>query len=227
MRTAVEICVVGVESALAAAEGGADRVELCEYLSVGGITPSAGAIALACRKLEIPVQVLIRPRGGDFVYSAVEFEIMKHDVATAKALGAAAVVLGILETDQTINREQTARLIELAHPLSVTFHKAFDECPDAEEALETLCELGVARVLTSGQRSTAAEGAELLARLTSQARDRLVVMAGGRITEADAKHLIDLGIRELHIGSSACDERGTSAEKVRGFTTLARKPSHP
>ena len=126
----VEICVGDLESALAAEQGGADRVELCDHLSVGGTTPSAGMIAEACRRLTIPVHVLIRPRAGDFVPSPAELATMRFDIEMARTLGAAGVVFGVLRPDATIDRDQTAALIELARPMSVTFHKAFDQTPE-------------------------------------------------------------------------------------------------
>ena len=138
----VEICVGDLESALAAEQGGADRVELCDNLSVGGTTPSAGTIAEACRRLTIPVHVLIRPRAGDFVPSPAELAAMRFDIEMARTLGAAGVVFGVLRPDATIDRDQTAALVELARPMSVTFHKAFDQMPDPERALETLIDPG-------------------------------------------------------------------------------------
>lgn len=225
MSIAVEICVAGVESALAAGEGGADRVELCEYLAVGGITPSAGAIKAACGKLTIPVHVLIRPRGGHFRASDLEMEIMREDIATARSLGAAGVVFGVLDETEAVDRERTARLVEAARPLSVTFHKAFDECPEPEQALETLVGLGVERVLTSGQQTSAIAGIDLLTRLTKQARGRIVVMAGGAINEADAATLVRAGIREIHIGSSVCEGGLTRAAKVRSAIGVVRSHS--
>src|SRR5271165_795977 len=119
--TIVEICVSDIASAIAAGAGGADRVELCDNLSVGGTTPSAGAIAETCRRLNIPVHVLIRPRAGDFCYSESELAVIRHDIDIARSMGAAGVVLGVLATDGTIDRDQTAKLIALARPLSVTF----------------------------------------------------------------------------------------------------------
>ena len=137
-RVRVEICVGDVASAEAAQAGGAFRVELCEHLAVGGTTPSAGAIALACRRLFIPVHVLIRPRAGDFVYSELELAVMRHDIEVAKSLGAAGIVMGVLTAGGTIDREQTASLAAHARPLSLTFHKAFDQVRDHLEALYTL-----------------------------------------------------------------------------------------
>ena len=130
----VEICVSDVESAVAAEAGGADRVELCDNLSVGGTTPSAGAIALSCRCLSIPVSILIRPRAGDFVYSDLELKAMRHDIMSAKDLGAAGVVLGVLKPDATIDADRTEELAELARPLAVTFHKAIDQVSHPLEA---------------------------------------------------------------------------------------------
>src|SRR5271168_42497 len=153
-RVKVEICVGDVGSALAAQAGGADRVELCDNLAVGGTTPSAGTIAESCRRLSIPVQVLIRPRAGDFVYTESEIAVMRHDIEIAKTLGAAGVVLGALKPECTIDQATTEGLIALARPLRITFHKAFDQTPAPLEALDTLIELGVERVLTSGGRPT-------------------------------------------------------------------------
>ena len=178
----VEICVGDLESALAAEQGGADRVELCDNLSVGGTTPSAGTIAEACRRLTIPVHVLIRPRAGDFVPSRPSWPRCASTSSMARTLGAAGVVFGVLRPDATIDRDQTAALVELARPMSVTFHKAFDQTPDPEQALDTLIELGVDRVLTSGGRTTALEGMGVLKRLVEQARGRIAILAGGRLS---------------------------------------------
>ncbi len=139
---AVEICVGDLESALQAAQGGSDRIELCDNLAVGGTTPSAGTIAEACRRLDIPVHVLVRPRGGDFLPSPAELAAMRHDIETARSLGAAGVVFGILRRDGTIDREQTAKLVGLARPLGVTFHRAFDQTREPVPALDTLLALG-------------------------------------------------------------------------------------
>lgn len=202
----VEICVGDLLSALEAGEGGADRVELCDRLEVGGTTPSAGTIAEACRRLTIPVHVLIRTRAGDFAPTEPEIAAMAHDVEVARRLGASGVVFGILEADGTIDRDATARLVDLARPMSVTFHKAFDQTPDLDDALETLIELGVDRVLTSGGRSTAEEGAGALARLIATAGDRLGVIVAGRLTVENLPAIVArTKAREVHLGSAAVD----------------------
>jgi copper homeostasis protein len=202
-RVTVEICVGDVESAIAAEAGGADRVELCDNLAVGGTTPSAGTIAESCRRLSIPVHVLIRPRAGDFVYSESELAVIRHDIEVAKALGADGIVLGVLTNEATIDRDQTARLIAMARPLRVTFHKAFDQTHDILEALDTLIALDVDRVLTSGGRPTALEGVETLAKLVDRAGDQIAVMAGGRLDFDNIETIIRRsGIREVHLGSA-------------------------
>jgi copper homeostasis protein len=214
MAVVVEICVQGIESALAAQAGGADRIELCEDLAVGGVTPSAGTIAVACRRLTIPVHVLIRPRGGDFTYTDAEFDVMRHDIQVAKSLGAAGVVIGVLDPARAIDRETTARLIEAARPLSITFHKAFDHAADSIEALADLIGLGVERVLTSGGMAKAVDGLDRLVALNRRVAGRLVIMAGGRITEANIPTLTDAGLREIHVGSAACAGGRTDAERL-------------
>jgi copper homeostasis protein len=200
----VEICVGDVASAVAAQQGGADRIELCDNLHVGGTTPSAGTIAESCRRLAIPVHVLIRPRAGDFVYSEPEIAVMRHDIEVAKSLGAAGVVLGPLSSDATVDRELTAELIALARPLSVTFHKAFDQICNPIGALGTLIALGVDRVLTSGGKPTALEGMETLAKLVDHAGAKIVIMAGGRLSLSDLETVIHQSrVSDVHLGSAA------------------------
>ncbi len=149
-----ECCVDSVDGAVAAEQGGADRVELCAALIEGGLTPSAGSIAFARERLKIPIHVMIRPRGGDFLYSTSELEVMRRDIDTAKRLKADGVVLGVLDADGRIAGERTRELTERARPLSVTFHRAFDMASDPRLALEELIAVGVDRVLTSGQETS-------------------------------------------------------------------------
>jgi copper homeostasis protein len=241
----VEICVGDLESALAAEQGGADRVELCDNLSVGGTTPSAGTIAEACRRLTIPVHVLIRPRAGDFLPSRAELAAMRFDIEMARMLGAAGVVFGILRPDATIDRDQTAALVELARPMSVTFHKAFDQTPEPEQALDALIELGVDRVLTSGGRPTALEGMDILKRLVVQAHGRVGILAGGRLAAGNLETIMAAtGVHEVHLGSavtriiagsmtvapgdgSELAWRGVDGDKVRAIVTLVERLNDP
>lgn len=207
-KLTVEICVGDLDSAFEAERGGADRVELCDNLAVGGTTPGPGAIAVACARMRIPVHVLIRPRGGDFIASATEFESMCLDVRAAKEMGAAGLVFGLLTAEAEIDRERTARLVELARPRSVTFHKAFDQTRDFCEALDVLIELGVDRVLTSGGRPSALEGVDVLAELVARAAGRIVVLAGGRLSLENLREVVErTGADEVHLGSAAARRR--------------------
>jgi copper homeostasis protein len=221
MSLRVEICVQGVPSALAAFEGGADRVELCENLAVGGVTPSIGAIGLACERLAIPVHVLIRPRGGLFVFDPDEAQVMRRDVAACRELGVAGVVIGALRPDHTIDRDLTAALLDLAGPMSVTFHRAFDQVADPFAALDLLLGLGIDRILTSAGAPSAREALPQLADLQQRAGASLTILAAGRVSEADVPALAASGLRELHAGSSVGPAGATDPARVRGLVTLA------
>ncbi len=202
-RVTVEICVDSIESAVAADRGRADRIELCSNLAEGGVTPSAGLIATVLSRVSLAVFVMVRPRSGDFCYSADEFRAMQQDVATAKQLGADGVVFGLLNEDGRVDVARTHQLVELARPLKVTFHRAFDVARDLNEALEELVRAGVDRVLTSGGEQNAALGrikiAELNRAAKDQTKDRIIVMAGAGITEQNVRELlIETGVREIH-----------------------------
>ena len=198
-RIIFEACVDSVDAAAAAQAGGADRVELCADLLEGGCTPSAGVVRLARERLTIALHVIIRPRGGDFCYSANELQAMEMDVDFAKEAGADGVVLGVLREDGTVDVEQTGGLVRRARPMTVTFHRAFDMTRDPFAALESLAALGIERVLTSGQEATAFEGADLIADLVARGAGRIIVMPGGGITERNAaKILMRTGAREVH-----------------------------
>jgi len=197
----IEICVDAVDSALAAQRGGAQRVELCSNLLEGGVTPSAGLIAIVRKKVTIGLQVMVRPRGGDFCYSDDEFETMRQDVLTAKSLGADGVVLGLLRADNRVDVEKTRQLIELSHPLDVTFHRAFDLCPDLSTALEDVISTGARRILTSGGEPSALAGAQSLARLAQASAGRIAILAGGGINHNNAREVVEKsGVSELHAG---------------------------
>jgi copper homeostasis protein len=165
-----EVCIDSVEGALAAQQGGAQRVELCDNLVEGGTTPSIGTIEVACRSASLGVNVMIRPRGGDFVYSDLEMDVMKADILAAKKCGANGVVFGLLKPNGRIDKPRTRELIELARPMSVTFHRAFDLCRDPGEGLDDLIELGVDRLLTSGQNADALSGADCIKALVTQSK---------------------------------------------------------
>jgi copper homeostasis protein len=198
-RVTVEICVDSVESARAAQRGGAGRVELCSDLWAGGITASAGLIAAVHRCLSIPLHVLIRPRAGDFVYSAEEFDVLKRDVFRARQLGVEGVVFGVLEAGGEVDVARTQQLVEVSHPLAVTFHRAVDATPDLQRALASLKEIGVHRILTAGGVATAEEGLAMLKRLVTDAVDGPVVVAGGGIREFNvARFVREAGVREVH-----------------------------
>jgi copper homeostasis protein len=198
-RVTIEICVDSIESAIAADRGGADRIELCSSLAEGGVTPSAGLIATVLNRVSLAVLVMIRPRAGDFYYSDDEFRAMQQDVATAKQLGADGVVFGLLNEDGGVDVARTHQLVEIARPLKVTFHRAFDMARDLNEAFEDLVRAGVDRVLTSGGEQNAGLGRTKIAELNRAAKDRIIVMAGAGITEQNVRELLaETGVREIH-----------------------------
>lgn len=195
----MEVCANSLESALAAQKGGAIRVELCDNLPEGGTTPSYAQIALAKQKLHIKVYPIIRPRGGDFLYSDLEFELMKTDIKTCKSLNCDGIVIGILKADGSVDRNRCAELIALAAPMPVTFHRAFDMCNDLQKALEDIIELGCERILTSGGESSALKGAETIARLIEQANGRIIIMPGAGVSTDNIRTIIQTtGATEFH-----------------------------
>lgn len=221
----VEICVDSVESALAAQAGGAQRVELCDNLAEGGTTPSAGMIALTRQQLSIDLNVIIRPRGGDFCYSHLEFAVMKHDVLLAKQLGANGIVIGLLNPDGTIDKTRTAELITLARPLNVTFHRAFDMTADPQQALEDLIELTVDRVLTSGQESSALEGLDCITGLVQQAAARISVMPGGGVHERNLARIVQhSGAKEVHLSARTAVASVMTYQNARVYMGGAYRP---
>ena len=198
----LEICANSYQSAKNAQEAGAHRIELCQELSVGGITPSYGLLKKVIEELDIPVFVLIRPRSGNFVYSDDEFQIMKNDIQVCKDLGCKGIVSGVLKSDNTLDVGRTKVLIELSKPLPFTFHRAFDEVKNPKETLLQLIELGADRVLTSGQKATAEEGLEFLKELNVLAENRIKILAGGGITSKNANLFKEAGLTEIHASAS-------------------------
>ena len=199
----VEVCANGVESCIAAQEGGADRVELCAGIPEGGTTPSYGEIKVARRVLRATrLHVIIRPRGGDFLYSDLEVERMAEDIAVCRDLGVDGVVFGCLRADGTLDEEQNRYLMDCSRGMSVTLHRAFDRAAHPEAALEAAISLGFDRILTSGQQPRAVQGAELLARLHHQAAGRIILMAGSGVTEQNIRQLHEAtGLKEFHFSA--------------------------
>lgn len=181
----LEICAYNIQSCIIAEKAGASRIELCADASAGGITPSYGTVSWCLENLSIPVFPMVRPRGGNFIYSDEEVAIMEKDILAFRELGCPGVVLGVLLQDGNIDVEQMKRLVDLAHPMEVTCHKAFDRTNDAFNALEALIRAGCSRVLTSGLRNTALEGVPTLAALIAQAAGRINIMPGGGVRSSN------------------------------------------
>lgn len=197
-----EICVDSVAGVREAKRAGAQRVELCANLLEGGTTPSLGLMRQARSVSGIKMHVIIRPRGGDFLFDDDEFAAMEADIEAAKAEGADGVVIGLLKADGSIDEERTATLIARARPMAVTFHRAFDMTPDAFAALETLIKLGVDRVLTSGQEASVLEGLPLIGELVQRAGDRIIIMPGGGITARNAGRIATaVKLQEIHFAA--------------------------
>ena len=211
----LEVCCGDLQSVRAAKEGGAHRVELCRALDVDGLTPSQAMMEEAIGT-GIPVQILIRPREGDFVYSKDEVESMLCDIRLAKKLGANGVVIGALKPDGSIDEDIIRRLVEEAEGMSITFHRAFDVCGKTFEALEQIISLGCHRLLTSGQAPTAEQGIPLLKRLVEQSAGRLIIMPGAGVNVNNALRILsETGANEIH-GSLRKDGH-TDAELVRAI----------
>lgn len=202
MKYKVEICANSVASCLQAQKGGAHRVELCAGIPEGGTTPSYGEIAIARKLLNIELNIIIRPRGGDFLYSDVEHQTMVHDIKIAKKLGVDGIVIGCLNADGTIDMVRNRELIDAAQGMSVTFHRAFDMCKDPFESLEQIIALGCDRLLTSGQQPTAIEGISLLSKLVAKANERIIIMPGSGVNENNIATIAkETKAREFHFSA--------------------------
>lgn len=203
-RVRFEVCVETVDGAVVAAAADANRIELCSALSVGGLTPSSGTLQTVRAAAAIDTHVLIRPRAGDFVYDHHEVRAMLRDIQIAAECGARGVVIGALTPDGDVDEAVCRRLMSAAAGLSVTFHRAFDLTRRPREALEAIIELGAERLLTSGQESSALEGAPLIAELVATAAGRLTIMPGGGITDRNVARILELtGAREVHVSAGS------------------------
>ena len=187
-----EACVESFEKALEAQNNGANRIELCENLAVGGTTPSYGTVKICLEKLNISIFPMIRARGGNFIYSKDEMEIMKEDIKVFKELGVKGVVLGCLTSDNKIDLELTKELVDLAYPMEVTFHKAIDEISNPLDYIEDLVNIGIKRILTSGGKATALEGKDLINEMIKKSNKRLKVVVAGKVTKENLNELSNL-----------------------------------
>lgn len=209
MTYKLEVIGFTIESCILAQSAGAHRIELCDNPGDGGTTPSHGFIKAAREKLKIDLFPIIRPRGGDFFYSDNEYEIMKTDVKLCKQLGCDGLVIGILNADGTIDKKRNATLVELAYPLGVTFHRAFDRTADAFKAMEDIIDIGCERILTSGQRPNAMDGADMIGQLIKQAGERIVIMPGSGVRSDNIMELAKkTGATEFHTSARINTESG-------------------
>ena len=224
MGVILEVCVDTAAGLAEAVAGGADRVELCAALALGGLTPSAGLMELAAR-CGIPVMVMIRPRAGDFIWTETELRVMETDIATARTAGLAGVVLGALAPDRRLDQAALARLTRAAAGMDLTLHRCFDLVPDMGVALEEAVALGFRRILTSGGAETAAQGAKRIQSLVRQAAERISIMPGSGVKPSNAVALMGLGVSELH-GSCSVGVPGTRAGAALGFGWLFERQTH-
>jgi copper homeostasis protein len=214
----LEICCGSIDDAIVAEKGGADRVELCSALFLGGLTPSVGTIQEAKQRLKIPAMVMVRPRGGGFAYSEAEMASMERDTFAALENGADGVVFGILQSDGRIDIARCRRIRQLIGKRQAVFHRAFDVTPDPFEALEQLVDLGITRILTSGQKDSVPEGVELIKKLIERAGDRIEILPGGGIQAWNVKEMIErTGCRQVHLTASGTAS-DTSTQARPGIT---------
>jgi copper homeostasis protein len=220
-RHLLEISVESVEAAMAAERGGADRLEFCSNAREGGTTPSPELLRAVRGRARIPILSMNRPRAGNFVYSDAEFETMERDIATAKNSGMDGIVLGLLDKEGFVDVKRTRRLVELARPLPVTFHRAFDECADLKKSLEAVIQTGSARLLTSGGKPTAPEAFKVLGELVERASGRLILLPGSGIHAGNIREAVRLTrAREYHAGLSSVVAR--PAEHLEEFEAAVR-----
>jgi copper homeostasis protein len=215
----VEICCGSLEDAMEAEQGGADRVELCSALFLGGLTPSLGTIVEAKARLKIPVVVMIRPRGGGFCYTQPEMAVMERDTVLAREQGADGIVFGILNADGSIDEERCRRIRKLIGDRQAVFHRAFDVTPDPFRALDQLVEMGFTRILTSGQEDTVPEGMPLIKHLIEYAGDRIEILPGGGIKLNSLRRVVEgTGSKQVHL--TAFKTQPDTSVRGRPFVTF-------
>jgi copper homeostasis protein len=218
-----ELCAESLKAARAAEFGGADRIELCSELAIGGVTPAADLMTAVIQSLTIPVHVLIRPRAGDFVFSRQEFGLMLRQIEQAREAGAAGVAIGVLLRDRRVDVERSRKLVDAGRPMKVTFHRAFDEAADLDEALEAVIQTGADCLLTSGGAPDVLAGADTIARLHLQAGPRLKIMAGGGLRLANLVEVARrTGVSSLH---GSLTRKANSAERNPAHSTNGRSVS--
>ena len=224
MSPIIEIATTDFETTRNAVEGGADRIELCDALVEGGTTPSAGMMRICREKFSIPIFPIIRPRSGDFLYSDEEFEAMLHDVKAAKDFGCDGIVTGMLKKDGSIDKKRNTILVNLAYPMEVTFHRAFDRCNDPFKALEEIIDIGCTRILTSGQQLNALAGIDMIAQLVKLADERIIIMPGSGVRKENIKQLAEqTGAVEFH---SSLRSRSASAMDYKHPAFVAGEESY-
>jgi copper homeostasis protein len=199
----LEIIGFNIDSCIKAQQAGANRIELCDNPAEGGTTPSYGFINAARKKLSIELYIMIRPRGGDFLYSDEEFDIMKADITLCKQAGCDGIVTGILNADGTIDKKRNSALVDYAYPLGLTFHRAFDRAKDPFQSLEDIIEIGCERILTSGQQKKATEGIPLIKNLVQRSGERIIIMPGSGVNTENIIHIAETtGATEFHSSAS-------------------------
>ncbi len=209
MNFKLEVCVDSVESAINAQDGGAHRIELCNNLLEGGTTPSSGTISSVRNNLSIDLHVIIRPRSGDFLYTDLEYDIMRRDIEICGEYGVDGIVIGILMSDGEIDIERTAKMIELAKPMTATFHRAFDMCTDPLRGLHDVISTGASRLLTAGQTNSANEGMDLIRKLIKKSGKRIIIMPGSGINESNIEQIArSTGATEFHLSGRKAIESG-------------------
>lgn len=218
----LEVIASSLESLEEAIAGGADRIELCVNLFCGGTTPSAALVLEAVKRSPIPINLLIRPRTGDFCYSRSEIELICKEIEFAKENGISGIVCGFLLPDGNVDKELTELIVQLAKPMTFTFHRAFDICKNPEKALEDIIDVGCSHLLTSGQANTAIEGFDLLKKIVQLANDRIIVMPGSGVNEQNILKLTETGAKEFHMSASV--NKNSTFKYINNKVALSDNP---